>query len=187
MNNKTIYKEVFLMFYKRLIISLLILSLVFAFTGCLGKLFPTTPSVAPSAGTTGVLFLEPANLTLTPSQDFAVELKTSAITDLKGYSVTLSYDPALIRLNEVTESPFFSSEGETFFYRAMDNQQGSVLIDCAILGRDLAVSGEGTLATLSFTCLKDGQAEITFKAVDTRDTHNKAIVTTQRNLLVKSR
>ena len=112
---------------------------------------------------------------------------STAVDTLKASSVTLSYDPALIRLNAVTEGSFFSSEGETFFYRDIDNQEGSVLIDCAILGRDLSISGQGVLATLSFTCLKAGSAEITFKAADTRDTYNKAIVTTKRNAVVKSK
>jgi hypothetical protein len=175
------------MSYKKLIISLLILSLVFAFTGCLGKLIPTTPSVTPSTEKAGVLYLEPADLTLTPSQDFTVELKATSITNLKGYSVTLSYDPTLISLQEVTEGPFFSSKGETFFYKKIDDTQGTLLIDCALLGKPLSVSGEGTLATLSFTCLKAGSTSIEFSLAKTRDTHNKEIVTTKRNTKLKSK
>ena len=173
------------MSYKRFIISLLILSLVFAFTGCLGKLIPTTPSVTSPAGTAGVLYLEPANLSLTPFQDFTVELRATSITNLKGYSVTLSYDPTLISLQEVTEGPFFSTKGETFFYSKEDN--GTILIDCALLGKSLSVSGEGTLATLSFTCLKAGSTSIEFSLAKTRDTLNKEIVTTKRNAVVKSK
>jgi hypothetical protein len=109
------------MSYKKFIISLLILSFIIILPGCLGKLLPTTPSVTPPAGTAGVLYLEPANLTLSPSQDFTVELKVTSITNLKGYSVTLSYDPTLINLQEVTEGPFFSSKGKTFFYSKEDN------------------------------------------------------------------
>ena len=173
------------MSYKRIIISLLILSLILIFAGCLGKLIPTTPSVTPPAGTEGVLYLEPANLTITPSQDFTIELKTSSITDLKGYSVTLSYDPALLSLKEVTEGPFFSSKGKTFFYNKVD--KGTILIDCAILGPELSVSGEGTLAALSFTSLKSGSTSLTFKLTKTRDTCNKEIVITKRNAVVKSK
>ena len=167
------------MSYKRIIISLLILSLTLISAGCLGKLIPTTPSVTQPEGTAGVLYLEPANLNVTPSKNFTVELKTTSITDLKGYSVTLSYDPALLSLQEVTEGAFFSSEGETFFYNNIDDQEGKVLIDCAILGRGLSVSGEGTLATLSFTSLKAGSTSITFGLTDTRDTYNKEIITTK--------
>ena len=175
------------MFYKRLIIFLLILSIILVFAGCLGKLIPTTPPVTSLEGTAGVLYLEPANLNVTPSKNFTVELKTASIVNLKGYSVTLSYDPALLSLQEVAEGPFFSVKGETFFYNDIDDQKGKVLIDCAILGRDLSVSGGGTLATLSFTSLKAGSTSITFKLTDTRDTYNKAIVATKRNAIIKSK
>ena len=173
------------MSYKRVIISLLILSLIIIFTGCLGKLIPTTPSDTQPAYTEGVLYLEPANLSITPSKDFTVELRATSITNLKGYSVTLSYDPALLSLQEVTEGPFFSTKGETFFYSKEDNS--TILIDCALLGKSLSVSGEGTLVTLSFTCLKAGSTNIEFSLAKTRDTLNKEIVTTKRNAVVKSK
>jgi len=175
------------MSYKRIIISLLILSLILIFAGCLSNLIPTTPSVTPPAETEGVLYLEPANLSITPSQDFTVELKATSITDLKGYSVTLSYDPALLSLQEVTEGSFFSSKGKTFFYKKVDNTKGTILIDCAILGKSLSISGEGTLATLSFTCLKAGSTDLTFKLAKTRDAQNKEIITTKKNSLIKSK
>ena len=175
------------MSYKKLIISLLILSLIIILPGCLGKLIPTTPSVTPPAGRAGVLYLEPANLTLTPAKDFTLELKTTSITNLKGYSVTLSYDPTLISLQEVTEGPFFSTKGETFFYKRVDDTKGTILIDCALLGPKLSVSGEGTLATLSFTCLKAGSTNIEFSLAKTRDTLNKEIITTKRNAKLKTK
>jgi hypothetical protein len=173
------------MSYKKLIISLLILSLIIILPGCLGKLIPTTPEVNSSAGTSGVFYLEPANLTLTPSDDFTVELKATSITNLKGYSVTLSYDPTLISLQEVTEGSFFSEKGKTFFYTKED--QNTILIDCAILGTDLSISGEGTLATLSFNSLKAGSTSIEFSLAKTRDTNNKEIITTKRNSLIESK
>ena len=173
------------MSYKRLIISVLILSLIIILPGCLGKLIPTTPSVTPPAGTAGVIYLEPANLTLVPSQDFTVELKATSITNLKGYSVTLSYDPTLISVQQVTEGPFLSEKGKTFFYTKED--QNTILIDNALLGKSLSISGEGTLSTLSFTCLKAGSTSIEFSLTKTRDTLNKEIITTKRNTVVKSK
>jgi len=173
------------MSYKRLIISVLILSLILILPGCLAKLIPTTPSVTPPAGTAGVLYLEPANLTLTPSQDFIVELKATSITNLKGYSVTLSYDPTLISLQEVTEGSFLSEKGKTFFYTK--EEQNTILIDNTLLGKTLSISGEGTLATLSFTSLKAGSTGIEFSLTKTRDTLNKEIITTKRSIKLKSK
>ena len=171
------------MSHNKVLIPLLLLLLILTLTGCFGKFINTLPL----DDQTNTLILDPNQLTLTPSEDFTVSLITPSVQNLKAYSVTLSYDPKLIRLIEVTEGPLFSSKGETFFYCEIDNQQGSVLMDCAILGRDLSVSGQGTLAILSFTCLNVGSAEITFKATDTRDTYNKAIVTTKRNAVIKSK
>ena len=173
------------MSYKRIVISLLILSLIVILPSCLGKLIPTTPEVTAPTGTSGVLYLEPANLSIALSKDFTAELRATSITNLKGYSVSLSYDPALISLKEVTEGPFFSSKGETFFYSKEEN--GTILIDCALLGPELSVSGEGTLATFSFTCLKAGSTGITFSLSKTRDAHNKEIITTKQNARLKSK
>ena len=58
------------MSYKRIIISLLILSLVLTLSGCGGLgLTPTLPD-----SQEGVLYLEPANLTIIHGKDFTVEL-----------------------------------------------------------------------------------------------------------------
>ena len=64
---------------------------------------------------------------------------------------------------------------------------GTILIDCALLGPKVSVSGEGTLATLSFTCLKAGSTSIEFSLAKTRDTSNKEIITTKRNIKLKSK
>jgi hypothetical protein len=171
------------MSYRRIIISLLILSLLLTLSGCTG--LGLTPPL--SEDQEGILYLEPADLSITPSKDFNVELNTDSIANLKGYSVTLSYDPALVRLQEVAEGPFLSEKGETFFNKTIDNNKGTALIDCVLLGPNLSTSGDGTLATLFFTCLKAGSTSITFKLVKTRDCHNKEIITAKRNTSLKSK
>jgi hypothetical protein len=175
------------MSYKKLIISLLILSFMIILPGCLGKLLPTTPSVTPGADKAGVLYLTPTQVNTAPSKDFTANLNIGEVTGFKGYSVTLSYNPAYLKLQEVSEGTFLSSEGETFFYHQIDNKKGTVLIDCALLGKTLSTSGEGTLASLSFTCLKAGSTGIEFSLAKTRDAQNKEIVTTKRNSLIKSK
>ena len=171
------------MSYQRLIIPLLILSLILTLSGCGG--LGLTPNL-PDGQEKGVLYLEPANLNITPSMDFTVELKAASITNLKGYSITLTYDPALISLKEITEGPFLSAEGKTFFYEKVDDTKGTILIDCAILSPEISVSGEGTLAAFSFTSLKAGSTSIELSLAKTRDTYNKEIITIIRNSLIRS-
>jgi hypothetical protein len=171
---------------QRLIIPLLFLSLILTLAGCgeLGGLTPTLPEAEGQEN--GVLYLEPANLTITPSESFTVELKAASISNLKGYSVTLSYDPAFLSFQEAEEGTFLSAEGKTFFYTKIDGAKGTILIDCAILGSEAGVSGEGTLATFSFTSLKAGSAGIEFSLVRIRNTYNKEIITNMRNSLIRS-
>jgi hypothetical protein len=171
------------MSYQRLIIPLLILSLILTLSGCGGS--GLTPAL-PESQEKGVLYLEPSDLAITPSKGFTVELKTASITDLKGYSVTLFYDPTLLSLQEVEEGPFLSVGGKTFFYKEVDDAKGTILIDCAILGPEVGVSGEGTLAAFSFTSLKAGSTSIEFSLAKTRDTYNKEIITIMRNSLIRS-
>ena len=173
----------FIISYQRLIIPLLILSLILTLSGCGG--LGLTPNL-PDSQEKGVLYLEPANLTIAPDKGFTVELKTASITNLKGYSVILFYDPALLSLQEAEEGLFLLTEGKTFFYKKVDDAKGTISIDCAILGTELSVSGEGTLATFYFASLKAGSPSIEFSLVKTRDTYNKEIITTMRNSLIRS-
>ena len=53
--------------------------------------------------------------------------------------------------------------------------------------KNLFTSGEGTLVTLSFACIKAGSTDIEFSLAKTRDTQNKEIITTKRNTMVKSK
>lgn len=173
------------MSYKRIIIYLLILSLVLIFTGCLSKIIPTTPEVTSPEGTAGILYLEPAICNSAPGKDFKMELKASSINNLKGYSVILSYDPAVLKPGEIVEGPCLSEGNETFFWKKIDLVKGTIQIDCAILGSELSAYGEGSLATLHFTALTKGHTEVIFSLTQTRDTRNHPILTNQKNAQVR--
>jgi len=163
------------MSYQRLIIPLLILSLFLTLSGCGGS--GITPAL-PDSQEKGIIYLEPANFNITPPENITVELKTASIANLKGYSVTLSYDPTLLSLQGVEEGSFLSAEGKTFFYKKADDSKGTILIDCAILSPEISVSGEGTLAVFYFTPLKAGSASIELSLARIRNTRNKEIITT---------
>jgi len=153
-------------------------------TGCpkFGQL--VTPSLPDSAS--GILYLEPASCNPTPGKDFTMELKASSIENLKGYSVILSYDPAVLKPGEIEEGPCLSEGNKTFFWKKIDPVKGTIQIDCAILGAELSAYGEGSLATLHFTALlSKGHTEVIFAQTQTRDTHNQPILTDQKSAQVR--
>jgi len=171
------------MFHKNIFIYLLILSVLLTLSGC-GKLFLTPPIYE---GTEEGVYISPDSTDIVPGEDCELELKVDSIENLKSYSVSISYDPVFLSLRDVTEGTFLSSEGTTFFYESVNNDAGNVLLDSSILGSSAAVSGEGTLATLTFTSLKKGSTSLTFALVKMRDINNEEISTTKRSVVIKSK
>ncbi len=164
------------------IILLIILSIIIILStaGCLSELFPNLPFPginSPEEEGGGVIYLEPSEFNVTIGQTFTVELKAASISNLKGYSLTINYNPAHLKLNEIVEGPFLSvaNKNTTFFYTKIDNSSDSVRIDCALLGADLGVSGEGVLATLSFIGLDTAFTTIELKNVKARNINNQPI------------
>ena len=158
--------------------------IVLTLVGCpkIGQL--VAPSLPDSAS--GILYLEPASYNPTPGKDFTIELKASSIDNLKGYSVILSYDPAVLKPGEIEEGPCLTKGNRTFFWKRIDPLKGTIQIDCAILGAELSVDGEGSLATLHFTALlSKGNTEVIFAQTQTRDTHNQPILTDQKSAQVR--
>ncbi len=165
---------------KAIILLIILLTvIILSTTGCLSKLFPNLPPGInpPEEEGGGVIYLEPSVLNITTGQVFTLELKATSISNLKGYSVTINYNPALLKLNEVTEGPFLSAANKntTFFYTKIDNSSGSVRIDCALLGADLGVSGEGVLAALSFVGLNTASTNLELKNIKARNANNQLI------------
>jgi hypothetical protein len=170
--------------FKRYITISLLLFFLLSFLGC-RNLIPALPdsSVQEQAG---VLYFNPATPEPSSGDHLEVDLKVGAVDNLKGYSITLGYDKTLLDPKGITEGPFFSS-GETFFYHDINHKEGTILIDCAILGQGKSISGEGVLATVTFSCLKPGSAVIDILRAKTRNVENKDIVTTKEEVIVKTR
>lgn len=172
------------MFHKNIFIYLLILSVLLTLSGC-GKLFLTPPIYEGTEE--GVIYISPDSTDIVPGEDCELELKVDSIENFKSYSISISYDPVFLSLRDVIEGTFLSSEGTTFFYESINNDAGNVLLDSSILGSSAAVSGEGTLATLTFTSLKKGSTNLTFTLVKMRDINNEEITTTKRSVVIKSK
>jgi hypothetical protein len=169
--------------YVKLLIFCFLLFIVLALVGCLKLGQLVTPSLPDSAS--GILYLEPASCNPTPGEAFTMELKASSINNLKGYSVILSYDPAVLKPGEIEEGPCLSEGNETFFWEKIDPIKGVIQIDCAILGSEISTYGEGSLATLHFIVLKKADTEVIFTQTQTRDTRNHPILTDQKNAQVR--
>ena len=169
------------MFTKRIfaVVLVLFLAILFLMAGCSKLQQGLVPAVEDDAIAGALSFSSPES---TANGITQVALQASSVDDLKGYSILLSYDPALLQVEEVTEGDFLASSGETFFYQDINEQAGTIQIDCALLGKDLSVSGTGILANLNFTSQKSGSAGLIFSQMKVRNVENQEMVLTKENV-----
>ena len=99
---------------------------------------------------------------------FTLHLNTANITDLAGWQTDIAFDPALLKVNGangISEGNFLKQgNGRTFFQKGtIKNKQGSVTgIKSARISRGGA-TGEGTLLSVRFTALANGQGRVVFR------------------------
>jgi hypothetical protein len=86
----------------------------------------------------------------------------SSVTDLYAFQFDIGFDPAVLSAIDVTEGPFLPSGGSTFFLPGtIDNIGGSISFTAdSLIGAIPGVSGDGTLATLSFQALALGTSPV---------------------------
>ena len=96
-----------------------------------------------------------------------IELLIDEVTSLAGWSLDLEFDPQILSLESVKEGNALTAEGkETFFQKGkLDNELGSLIgLNSVYLGTG-GLTAVGTLVTLSFKAIKDGESYLRLKNV----------------------
>ena len=95
---------------------------------------------------------------------FNVGVFISGVTDLYAFQFDVSFDPALLSADSVSEGTFLSGGGTTFFVPgSIDNVGGSVTANAdTLIGAISGVDGAGELAEFQFTALSAGNADLSF-------------------------
>jgi acyl-coenzyme A thioesterase PaaI-like protein len=99
---------------------------------------------------------------------FNVNVTVSNVYDLVGWEFKLYYLSAKLNGTSVAEGPFLKQGGNTFFYvvNFTDNYNathGMVWLTCTLLGAVPGVSGNGTLATITFRAREPGSSSLMLK------------------------
>jgi len=90
--------------------------------------------------------------------------------------VRIKYDPALLRLTDITQGELLSRDGQkTTFAKDIRNDVGEASFDVSRLPGAPGVNGSGALATFSFTALARGQTAVTITESGLKDTRSQPI------------
>lgn len=93
---------------------------------------------------------------------FTINLNVGDAVDLTSWQFDLAYNPTILQADLVTEGPFLSSAGTTFFTPGViDNSTGLISLVSVSFVDVFPPSGSGVLATIHFTALSPGLSPLT--------------------------
>jgi general secretion pathway protein D len=131
---------------------------------------------APAAAGPQLMFLPPKVQTQVGGV-ITLTLQVENVADLfAARPVRIKYDPALLRLTDITQGELLSRDGQkTTFAKDIRNDVGEASLDVSRLPGAPGVNGSGALATFSFTALAKGQAAVAITESGLRDTRLQPI------------
>ena len=117
------------------------------------------------------MFVSPSYSILTDSIYFTVEVRVENVWKMNSYQAYLWWDPELLNVTEVIQSPFLSNNSQytTSFTSRINNTLGRLIVIEAQLSTDYpstAVGGNATLFTVNFMAKSTGQCLLHLNKTD---------------------
>lgn len=114
-----------------------------------------------------VLSIQPVSSVAVPGDTLFIDVNVASITGLAAVQFDITFTSAVLSASMITEGPFLSGGGATFFIPGtIDNIAGVISATAdALIGLGPGVSGTGTLARIQFTDIAPGPASIGFANV----------------------
>lgn len=125
----------------------------------------TASALEPQAVT---LALNPAEQVVAVGETFTVEVDATGLENIGGFEFTLSYDATKVSFNEASLNTTFLT-GRTFIATGPNDDNGSVTYGAFSLGTDPGPTGDGMLATFTFTVDAEGESNIEFTSSQVTD------------------
>lgn len=132
---------------------------------------PANPnqSANPAPGGTNFV-LDPAQVTVTKGNTFAVNLQISGAQNVYSVPVQMNYDPAKLQLVNVSNGGFLSQDGQAVaVVHREDETTGTLQITATRPPGAGGVSGQGTVVTMTFQAKASGQTPLTITRGGARD------------------
>ena len=117
---------------------------------------------------------------------FTLRLNVANITDLAGWQTDIVFDPELLKANVVTEGNFLKQGGgRTFFQKGViNNKQGKIAGIKTARTSTGGANGEGTLLSVRFTAIANGQGRIVLRNFRAGSSDGKTISSTPPEIMI---
>jgi hypothetical protein len=109
------------------------------------------------------LWLTPGRLTVSPGDTFEVRVQADAGLAVSHLPLSLSFDPAVLRIESVDPGDFLGTPGESQVL-SDTGRPGALVIGASRLGQRPGVKGSGVVARITFRALAAGRTDLGFEA-----------------------
>jgi PKD repeat protein len=122
-------------------------------------------AVKPASSAATKLIFDPPIVHMLSGETVKVNITVEDATFLYSWQVNMSFDPTVLEFVNVTEGEFLMQqpEGTSPALRKDHAADGWILCGWFTLGSYQGIPGSGTLATVEFNVLKEGESEIKFE------------------------
>ncbi|MGD8817004.1 MAG: cohesin domain-containing protein, partial [Acidobacteriota bacterium] len=104
--------------------------------------------------------LLPAEHVVVPDEEFAVDVTINTVADVFSAGFQLTYDPAVVGYVDYFEGGFLDRDGAEMTMQVTGAGPGILRVGMARMGSDSGVSGGGSLVTLVFRAVGEGETAI---------------------------
>ncbi len=118
------------------------------------------------------VWLAPRNLKVNPGERFVVKVQASADHPISHLPLSLSYDPAALVVEQV-ERGTFPVEAQIL---ADASRPGEVVLGASRMGEVPGVTGQGTVAWVTFRAIRSGSTRIDFSRSKAMDAELRPVV-----------
>ncbi len=107
----------------------------------------------------------------------------SDVSNLGGFQFTLTYDPAVVHVEDATLGDFLDSTGRSAYPLSpqIDNTTGRVTFGGYTLGNQPGASGSGTLAVITFSPQGAGETDLALQGAQVTDTTGATLSLSTQN------
>jgi hypothetical protein len=135
---------------------------------------PATPPPPPGVGPR--IAFNPGVLAVTANAPFTVNVQLENATNAASVNpLRVSWDPALLRLNDIAPGEMLSRDGgRVTSVKDIRNDAGQATLTLSRAAGSAGVTGSGQLATLTFVALTPGAGRVTVTDLNVLDTQNQA-------------
>ena len=95
------------------------------------------------------------------SQPFVLAINLDTATQVRGYSIKMGFDPAVLSFITATKGSLFNGM-PTNHWQTFTESPGIIRIECLIFGAGLYATGPGNLINLSFNSITEGYSTLDF-------------------------